>query len=309
MSEIVSKGAGRSMSDEELLGLFSECSNEGRWGPDDELGTLNYITAEKRVAAAALVRVGTVVAIGQPLSTTPSPVNPHPATHLMLLEQEPPVSALDYMGLAPHGFAVTHLDAVAHVFFNGNVYNGRRVEEVLTPGGLTFGSIQAQRNGIFTRGVLLDVAGVRNRDWLAPNEFVTAEDLDAAESAQGIQIVSGDAVFVRVGLDARIAVEGPEDPSERAGLHASAVRWLHQREVAVYSGDCVEKIPYPSEKVPLPLHQVGLVAMGLCLLDCPMLEELRATCQRLGRWEFLLTCAPVNLPSGTGVPVNPICVF
>jgi kynurenine formamidase len=297
------------MNDEDLLSLFSECSNEGRWGPDDELGTLNYVTAEKRIAAAGLVRSGTVVALGQPISTTPSANNPRPATHLMLLEQEPPLSALDHLGVAPHGFAVTHLDAVAHVFFEGKAYNGRRVDNILSPGGLSFGSVQAQREGIFTRGVLLDVAGARNKDWLSPEEFVSSGDLDAAEAAQGTSVGTGDALFVRVGLDARTAADGPEDPSERAGLDASAVRWLHQREVAVYSGDCVEKVPFPSMRVPLPLHQIGLVSMGLCLLDCPMLEELLATCRRLGRWEFLLTCAPVNFPKGTGAPVNPLCVF
>lgn len=297
------------MKDKELVGLFSECSNRGRWGVDDELGTLNYITAEKRVVAAGQVRSGTVVALGQPISTRQSRDNPRPASHLMLLEQDPPVSALDYVGVAPHGFAVTHLDAVAHVFFEGNAYNGRRAGEILSPDGLSFGSIQAQREGIFTRGVLLDVAGARGKSWLTPEEFVTSDDLDAAEAAQGVRVGSGDALFVRIGLDARTAVEGSEDPSERAGLDGTAVRWLHQREVAVYSGDCVEKVPFPSKRVPLPLHQVGLVSMGLCMLDCPMLEELLATCRRLERWEFLLTCAPVNLPKGTGVPVNPLCIF
>jgi kynurenine formamidase len=297
------------MEDDELVALFSECSNQGRWGLDDELGTLNYVTPAKRVTAATLVTEGVVVALGQPLSTTPSQTNVRPATHMMLLEREPPLFAMDYLGVAPHGFSVTHLDAVAHTFFEGSAYNGRRVEEVLSSAGLGFGSIQAQRQGIFTRGVLLDVASARHKSWLATDEFVTADDLEVTESAEGVHVEPGDALFVRIGLDARTAVEGPEDPSERAGLHADAVRWLHRRQVAVYSGDCVEKTPYPSKRVPLPLHQIGMVAMGLCLLDCPMLEELADVCRRLGRWEFLFTCAPVNLPMGTGAAVNPLCLF
>lgn len=297
------------MDDEELLDLFSTCSNRGRWGTDDELGTLNYITPAKRIAAAELVREGEVVAVGQPISTVQTLTNPRPANHLMLLELEPTLSALDYVGVAPHGFAVTHLDAVAHVFFEGSAYNGRRADDILSPAGLSFGAIQAQKQGIFTRGILLDVASARGKEWLSVDEFVTADDLEVAEFTQGVQVESGDALFVRVGLDARTGVEGPENPSERAGLDGSAVRWLHERQVAVYSGDCVERMPYPSRRVPLPLHQIGLVAMGLCLLDCPIVEELLAACRRLRRWEFLLTCAPVNLPKGTGAPVNPLCVF
>jgi kynurenine formamidase len=297
------------MRDEELLAMFERCSNAGRWGKDDELGTLNYVTADKRVAAAALVRMGTVVAIGQPLSTGASPTNPRPAQHLMLLEQEPPLSALDFVGVAPHGYAVTHLDAVAHVFWEGRAYNGRRVEEVLSPSGLRFGSIHAQRQGIFTRGVLLDVAAAAGKPWLSPGEFVTVELLESAEQRQGVRVGTGDAVFVRVGLGARCAEEGPENPAERAGLHAGAVAWLHEREVAVYSGDCVERVPYPSARFPLPLHQIGLAAMGLCLLDCPEVEELATTCSETGRFEFLLTCAPFDLPGGTGAAVNPLCLF
>jgi kynurenine formamidase len=297
------------MDDAELVNLLKICNNAGRWGPEDERGTLNYLTDQKRTEAAALVTTGRVVAIGRPLSTVPSATNSRPATHFMLLELNPPLSALDYVGVAPHGFAVTHLDAVGHVFWEGNAYNNRRVDDILSPSGLAFGSIHAQREGIFTRGVLLDVAGAGGRRWLGPTEFVTASLLEAAEEAQGTRVGSGDAVFVHVGLEAREAEEGPEDPSQRAGLDGSAVRWLHEREVAVYSGDCIERIPYPSERLPLPLHQIGLVAMGLCLLDNPLLAELVHVCRELSRWEFLVTCAPVDIAGGTGVPVNPLCVF
>jgi kynurenine formamidase len=95
----------------------------------------------------------------------------------------------------------------------------------------------------------------------------------------------------------------------RAGVDASCLPWLHDKQVAVYSGDCVDQIPFPSSRLPLPLHQVGLVAMGLVLLDCPRIDELVATCAELETNEFLLTAAPLRIPGGTGSPVNPICVF
>jgi kynurenine formamidase len=297
------------IDEDEIVRLFEICSNKGRWGDDDQLGTLNYITPEKRRAAASLVRDGAVYSLARPLSTVQSKNNPRPLLHLMAYEQHHPISALDFLGIWTHGFAVTHLDAITHVYWNDQVYNGRRAAEVCTQEGLLFGSIEAQRDGIFTRGVLLDVAGARGVDWLPPTELLMPEDLEAAERFGNVHVESGDAVFVRVGVEAREAVEGPEDLSQRAGIGPECVRWLHEREVAVYSGDCVEKIPYPSTRVPLPLHMIGLVAMGLVLLDITDMEKLAGACQRHRRHEFLLTVAPLVVPRGTGSPVNPIAVF
>jgi kynurenine formamidase len=297
------------MTEDELTELFERCSNHGRWGPDDELGTLNYITDEKRRAAAALVRTGRAVSIGRDMSTVADRVNTDPVRHRMLYDQDPPTSALDSIELSTHGFALTHLDAVSHVFWQGQAYNGKRAADVLSPAGLRSGSVYAQRDGIITRGVLLDIAAARGVPYLAAEETVTARDLTAAEEHAGVRVESGDAVFVHIGLERREADQGTENPGARAGLDGGCLPWLHEREVAVYSGDCVERIPYPSEAVPLPLHQIGLVAMGLVLLDCPRLAELVAACADTGRHEFLLTVAPLRLPGATGSPVNPLCVF
>lgn len=298
------------MTDEEIIALFDRCSNRDRWGADDELGTLNYITDAKRREAAALVCHGRTVSIGRDLSTVADRLNTDPLRHRMLFDAVAPVSALDSIELAPHGFALTHLDAITHVYWRGEAYNGQRAEDLLSPGGLRSGSVYAQREGIVTRGVLLDVAGVRGVPYLSPGEAVTAEDLTAAEKRSGTTLTSGDAVFVHVGLERREAEQGSvEDPSVRAGLDASCLPWLHDRQVAVYSGDCVEQIPFPSAAVPLPLHQIGLVAMGLVLLDCPRIADLAAACAELGTAEFLLSVAPLRIPGGTGSPVNPICLF
>ena len=297
------------MTDDEIVALFDRCSNQGKWGPDDELGTLNYITTDKRLSAVQLVRHGRTVSIGRDLSTGFSQLNPSPMVHRMLFDADPPSSAVDSIEVAPHGFAFTHLDAVTHVFFEGNAYNGQRASELLKPNGLTSGSVYAQRDGIVTRGVLLDIAAVRGVAFLEPGEAVTAQDLDAAERLSGVTVETGDAVFLHVGLERRETEQGIEDPSVRAGVDASCLPWLHDKKVAVYSGDCVDQIPFPSSRLPLPLHQVGLVAMGLVLLDCPRIDELVATCAELETSEFLLTAAPLRIPGGTGSPVNPICLF
>jgi kynurenine formamidase len=298
------------MSEDEVIELLDSCSNAGRWGPDDELGTLNYITNSKRVEAAQLVRDGRALSIGKDLDTVWSLRNTTPVVHRMLyLQHESPTSSLDSFDIASHGFSTTHLDALGHVYFEGKIYNGRKAADVVTREGLTSAAIHAYKEGIMTRGVLLDIAAARGVEWLKPDEGVWPEDLDRAEELAGVAVSSGDAIFVRVGLSAREAVEGNEDPAQRAGLMAECLPWLHEREVAVFSGDCIERLPQPYSRIHMPLHMVGLVAMGLAILDATELEELRSVCRELNRYEFMVTCAPLRLRGGTGSPVNPICVF
>lgn len=303
------RGVGPRVIGEELVKLFDVCSNQNRWGPNDELGTLNYITDAKRVKAAQLVRSGERVAIGRTMATQLNPSGHSSAMHLMLLEQNPQISAADYFGVASHGIEVTHLDAVAHMYWEGHAYNGRRSSEILSKNGLTFGSINAQCGGVVTRGVLLDVAAVRDKRWLEPTDWVTPEDLEAAEERENVTVGTGDGVFIYAGVEERQANESPDDGVHRTGVEANVVRWIHDRQIALYSGDCRDFMPYPDQRVPLPLHQIGLVAMGLCMLDIPSLTELVQVCERLGRYEFLLTCSPLKLPGATGSPVNPVCVF
>ena len=132
--------------------MFRRCSNSGKWGADDELGTLNYVTAAKRIAAAQLVRTGEVVSIGRDISKTASKVDPHPVHLMVTYGNGPGIS--DYFTMAPHGMTITHLDALSHFSFDDTLYNGRKRSATMTAGGARWGSIYAMRHGIFTRGVL-----------------------------------------------------------------------------------------------------------------------------------------------------------
>jgi kynurenine formamidase len=294
----------------EILRIAERCSNHGRWGPDDELGTLNFIEPATRLAALATVRLGRPVSIGQDLVTETVAGSPAPAVHRMLFAAHNGANAaLDLVEIAPHGVTVTHLDAVAHMFVEGRAYNGRLAAETVTPAGLTFGSIYAQRDGILTRGVLLDIAAARGLPWLPPTARIYPDDLDRAEAFASTSVRRGDSVFVRTGLMSRIAAEGPEDPSSRAGLMPECIPWFHEREVALYSGDCYDHVPLPYTRLPAPFHQIALASMGMTFLDAADLEELSEVCATIGRYEFLLTVAPLRIPGGTGSAVNPICYF
>ncbi len=289
--------------------IFSELSNRGRWGPDDQRGTLNHITSLKVKEALGLVRSGRVVSIGRELDTVSSPANPRPVVHQLLYAGHHAESAMDFVGIAPHGFAVTHMDAVGHVYFEGEMYNGRRAEAEVDRFGMSFGSIEAMAEGVVTRGVFLDVASAMGVDYLDPTAVIGPAELEAAERYWGVQVGVGDALLVRSGRMVHEAQADPPDPGERAGLDMEAVRWLHLREVAVYGGDCIERLPSPYPGLELPLHSLGLAAMGLALLDWPDTEALRAACLAEGRAEFVLMIAPLRLPGGTGSAVNPLCIF
>ncbi len=299
----------RDLTDAELEAMFRRCSNAGKWGADDELGTLNYITPAKRIAAAQLVKTGEVVSVGRDLTTRQTKTNGQPVVHVMMFSDANSPSCGDYFTIAPHGMVVTHMDALCHFSWKDQFYNGRKRSETLTASGAKWGSIYAQRQGIFTRGVLLDVAAARGVSWYKPDEYVTVADFEAAEKRQRLRVESGDAIFVRTGMERMETELGEQDVYPRAGLHAECVEWMHNRQVSVYGGDCIEKLPYPSESFTSAVHMIVLASMGLPILDWPSLTELARTCERLGRWDYLLTTAPLRLPGGTASPINPLCIF
>ena len=299
----------RDLTDAELEAMFHRCSNAGRWGRDDEMGTLNYITPAKRVAAAALVKTGDVVSVGRDLSTKQTKTNSQPVSHIMMFSDPNSPSCGDSFTIASHGMVVTHMDALCHFSWHDQLYNGRKRSESLTAAGAKWGSIYAQRQGIFTRGVLLDVAAARGVPWYKSDEYVTAADFEAAETRQRVRVEPGDAIFVRTGMERMEGELGEQDIYPRAGLHAECVEWMHNRQVSVYGGDCIEKLPYPSESFTSAVHMIVLASMGLPILDWPSLTELAKTCERLNRWDYLLTTAPLRLPGGTASPINPLCIF
>ena len=293
---------------EQLAALFAECSNAGRWGPDDELGTLNLITPATRRRAAQLVVEGRSVSMASDLSVQHTPGTDSLDSHAAFTDPAAPIAVADAITLRVHGWS-THLDALGHIYTDGVGYNGRRRAEIFTGQGLAANAIIAMKDGVFTRGVLLDVAARVGVPWLQADHVITRAELERAEDAAGVRVEAGDALFVHTGLSARLAADTTDDSDRRAGLGVDAVLWLRERDVALFGGDCVELLPGPDPDLPLPLHQLGIGAMGLTLLDWPCLDGVLALCNQLRRREFLLTVAPLPIVGGTGSPVNPIATF
>ncbi len=297
------------MVDARIAALIASCSNAGRWGPDDELGTLNLITPEVRRRAARLVTEGVSLSLASDLSLRHGPHTDSLTAHLAFPDPVAPIAVADDISLHVHGWS-THLDALGHVYIDGVGYNERRRDDVFSTEGLRVNAITAMRDGVFTRGVLLDVAGARGSSWLPADHVISPQELEAAEETAGIRVGAGDAVLVHTGLPARLAAgEADDDSGHRAGVGVEAVLWLRERDVALFGGDCVDVLPGRDVQLPLPLHQLGIAAMGLVLLDWPRLEGLVDACARFGRHDFLLTVAPLPIVGGTGSPANPIATF
>jgi kynurenine formamidase len=306
-----------------VLDYFRSCSNWGKWGTDDELGTLNYISEERKRAAAALVTVGRAVSLGRLIPTRTSPPDLRPAPlHAMLRSGDAFAGQLtpsggsqgssDVITLAPHGFGMTHIDALSHIFRDGKMYNDRSASLVSTAEGATRNAVTAWKDGLVGRGVLLDVAKARGVEWVEPGDPITVQDLEAAEELASVRVKTGDIVLVRTGAAAMHRAQGPSLTvyTTRIGMHVSCAPWLHKREAAVLACDSAQDVhPSGYDSLYAPLHQVAIVAMGLCLIDNCDFERLAHTVDELGRSEFLFTAGPLQIENGTGAPINPLGVF
>jgi kynurenine formamidase len=283
-----------------------ELSNWGRWGKDDEIGALNLITPARRKAAAALVRDGVSVSLAGDPDTEKAVDNPNPFEHQMQ------GIGSDRWGVSYHGIAHTHLDALAHINEDGVFYNGYKPDPdaVLKANHHFKNSIHNVKNGIFTRGVLIDIPRLKGVPYLEQGTPIYVEDLEAWEKQAGIKVGPGDALFVRTGVWARRKALGPYARGRNArdaGLDPSVIPWLKQRDIALMGSDHPQYVS-PSN-ITAAAHDFALIYLGVHLLDNCDLEALSEAAAARRRWDFLLTLAPIPIVGGTGSPINPIATF
>lgn len=278
---------------------MTQLSNWGRWGEDDQLGALNLITPAKRVEAARLVETGRVVSMARTM-TIDKLENPEQAS-----ANRPPVLVgsvrnvfdmnteggyfWERYEIEYHGSAVSHLDALCHVAYNGKVYNGFDFEDVASiEDGCTQLGIVNLQNGLVTRGLLLDM----------PGRAVRRQDIEAWEAETGITISAGDALFLRTGRDV----------GQMGGYHPSLLPFFKERDIALLGAD-VPQEGGEVEGVAIPVHFFTLVALGVHLFDNLGLEDLSQTANELNRWEFMFMASPHVVPNGAGTAINPLAVF
>ncbi len=300
-------------------------SNWGRWGPDDERGTLNFITPERLLAACALPRRGRVISCALPFdSRGPQSgfAGRHNPVHTMLATGADALAgAQDFL---PGGFnyaddAVsmplqcgTQWDALAHVFYDGRMYNGRDVR-LVTSGGAKANSIDRIRDGVVGRGVLLDVARAQRREWLDDGTAILPEHLDACAESLGVAVEAGDVVLVSTGMMTRclrqkswVGYCGGQAP----GLSVHCARWIYEREIAAVATDTwgVEVIPNETPDCFQPLHMISLRNPGLLLGEIFALDELASACAEDGDYAFLFVAPPLPITGAVGSPINPLAI-
>ena len=291
---------------EEFDAMFRDLSNWGRWGPDDERGTLNLITPAKTRQAAALVQRGITVSLAHNPITEAAPDNGATAfEHVMGRSLTSDTYSFTY-----HGYGVTHIDALCHFAYNGRLYNDVPLSANTSEGCGRIG-IENLKSGIVTRGILLDFPRLKGVPYLEPGTPIYIEDIEAWERQAGLTISAGDVIFVYTGRWARREALGPwRISASSAGLHASVLPWIKARDVAFVGSDAAADVsPSMVEGVGLPIHTLLIAGLGSNIFDNMDLEALAETAARLNRWEFMLTAGPIPVTGGTGSPLNPIAVF
>jgi kynurenine formamidase len=301
----------------EFRGAMKELSNWGRWGPDDELGASNLITPAKRKQAAALVKEGLTISLAHDVIQEEAADAGSRLDRVVLnASATGAADRYQYTGTY-HGAIHSHLDAVdCHVMFEGKGYNGRSVEDIKAASGCPKGDINAQKDGIFTRGVLFDATRLPGKaapgGWLEPGTAVHARDLEALEKIEHVRVAPGDVILLYTGRWKRRAALGPWKTSEGfAGYQADVAYFMKERGVAFIAHDAWNDVSphgFPSA-VGLPMHRLALVALGVSIFDNLDLERVADTARRLNRWEFLFSAAPLRIEKGMGSPLNPIAIF
>jgi kynurenine formamidase len=298
-------------SREEVRAYLDATNNIGRWGPDDQKGTINLIAPKNRRDAAMLVREGVAVSLSRPLATEPGPGNPRPVQHYMRTYSRGggAGTAHDFMGVACHGASHTHIDALTHVWdVDGKLYNGADPEKEIRSDGAHWGSLDHWSDGIFTRGVLLDVTAHREVPYVTLESPVMAEELEEILMSSGTTLRPGDALVVYSGRerwDEENSIWGSQ--FERPGLDVSCVKFLRAYDCSVLLWDMTDRRPVGFD-LSWGVH-AAVPAFGLALVDQARLDDLARVCAELGRNDFLLTINPLVLLGGTGCLVNPVALL
>ncbi len=302
--------------------MAARVRNWGRWGPEDEIGTLNLVDDAARRRGAAAVTSGQAFALGLPLSEAEGiqagfvegRVNPSRT----MVQVNQPVNAEepewacfneDVLTLATQ--CATHWDALAHASYGGVIYNGYPASTISADGAARCGIHRL--GAVISRGVLLDVARALGRDVLEPGHPIMPADLDAACELARVTPEPGDIVLVRTGQMVHLAPERRDLVAytwPSPGLTIETAEWFHRHDVAAVATDTLpfEVIPSQREDAYLPVHLLHLVEMGMTQGQNWVLDALADDCAADGRYTFLLDATPLPLTGGVGTPLNPLAL-
>lgn len=306
---------------DDVKALADKYKNWGRWGDDDQLGTLNYITPQKIVDASGLVKQGKVLSLAIPFDDNGPQTgsfgrfNP---IHFMLQDGgDVSIGAQDHLPNIQYTDdavtmplqCATQWDALAHILYRGKMYNGYEAHHVNSTGAKKNGMENA-KDKIVSRGVLLDIPRYKGKQWLDPGEAVYPEDLDGAAALGKVSVGTGDIVLVRTGQIGQVRADGSwgeYSGGPAPGLGVDCARWICEHEVAGYATDTwgTEVIPNETPDIFQPLHMILIVHAGVLVGEIFDLEGLAEDCASDGVYEFLFVAPPLPITGAVGSPINP----
>jgi kynurenine formamidase len=299
--------------------LAAKVRNWGRWGDDDEIGTINLITDDVVKAAAAEIKTGKRFALGIPMDENGPqmgaiPGRDNPVREMIMVDTPLTGDPSDFttsddkvsMGIQ----ACTHWDALAHVSYEGKLYNGVDSQSVITAAGAAKMGID-KITTLVSRGVLLDVARAKGVERLEGGYPITGADLDAAAELGNVEVRSGDVILLRTGqMQLFFAGDRAAYGVPCAGPSLQSVEWFHDHDIAAVATDNIVFEVYPPERedAMLPVHLLHLVDMGMTQGQNWNLEALAADCADDGRYSCFLDASPLPFTNAVGSPVNPIAI-
>jgi kynurenine formamidase len=310
--------------------LHARYRNWGRWGAEDQLGTLNFVTPAMVRHAATLIHSGQVISLQIPLDEHGPQTgrlgrfNP---IHLMRIDgndagseilknlrggREQPFQGADDIIIMPLQCS-TQWDSLSHVFFERQMYNGFSAEWVNSTGAYRNG-IEVAAGRMVGRGVLLDMPRVAGVPYLQPGHAITANELQKAADHLGVHVGTGDFLLVRTGAIAQVRERGDwgtYSGGDAPGLGLDSVGWLHARQIAAVATDTwgMEVRPNETPEVFQPLHIVLIAGMGLWVGEIWDLDPLAEACAAEGRYEFFLSANPLVVSRAVGAPLNPTAML
>ncbi len=306
--------------------LAAEVRNWGRWGADDEIGTINLIDTEARRRGAESVRSGRAFSLALPLHADGIQTGyvlgrVNPIHTMVVINDAPSGDASEYCNSDDHiemsVQAGTHWDGLGHVSYNGMIYNGFPAASITAEGGATKCGIE-KITSMTSRGVLLDIARLKGVDHLEGSYALTADDLDAACEMARVKVEPGDIILLRTGKMGPTLGQNPPDKFgymyPTSGPSSKSVKWFREHDVAAVATDTLAFEVYPCDHpegqppVNLPVHLLHLVDMGMTQGQNFVLDALAADCAEDGQYTFLLEASPQPILGGTGSMVNPVAV-
>jgi len=306
---------------DDVKALAEKYKNWGRWGDDDQLGTLNYVTPQKIIEASKLVKQGKVISLAIPFDDKGPQTgsfgrfNP---IHFMLQDGgDISIGAQDHLPTIQYTDdavtmplqCATQWDALAHIMYQGQMYNGYPASEVNSTGAKKNGMENAT-DKIVSRGVLLDIPRFKGKQWLEPGEAIYPADLDGAADMGKVSIGTGDIVMIRTGQIGQVRAEaswGEYSGGSAPGLGVDCATWICEKEIAGYATDTwgTEVIPNETPDIFQPLHMILIVHAGMLVGEIFDLEGLADDCANDRVYEFMFVAPPLPITGAVGSPINP----